>query len=151
MDRSDQSGRAGRRYVEVAQGVLSALARGEFAAGERMPPDRDLAVRFGVSRPVAREALLNALRHAEAQLITVRLDGDEFQLELAVSDDGRVWGCYLHGLFADAALRRAWLDSLGAASAGAVGSLDESLERLADAVAAALDIRRLEAIIREPV
>jgi DNA-binding FadR family transcriptional regulator len=58
MDRSDQSGRAGRRYVEVAQGVLSALARGEFAAGERMPPDRDLAVRFGVSRPVAREALL---------------------------------------------------------------------------------------------
>jgi DNA-binding FadR family transcriptional regulator len=59
MDRSDQSsGRAERRYVEVAQGVLSALARGEFAVGERLPPDRDLAVRFGVSRPVAREALL---------------------------------------------------------------------------------------------
>src|SRR5262249_20911767 len=30
----------------------------------------------------------------------------------AVSDDGRVWGCYLHGLFANAGLRRAWLASL---------------------------------------
>lgn len=38
---------------------------------------------------IAREALLNALRHADALTITVRLDGDEFQLELSVSDDGR--------------------------------------------------------------
>jgi adenosylcobyric acid synthase len=70
----------------------------------------------------------------------------------AVGDDGRVWGCYLHGLFANAGLRRAWLGSLGAtAVAGPAVPLDESLDRLAEAVEAALDMERLEAIIREPV
>jgi len=73
----------------------------------------------------------------------------------AVSDDGRVWGCYLHGLFANAWLRRAWLDSLrggtGGPAAPAGASLHESLERLADAVEAALDMRRLETIIQESV
>jgi adenosylcobyric acid synthase len=75
----------------------------------------------------------------------------------AASDDGRVWGCYLHGLFANNGLRRAWLDSLrrdGAApttTTGGGASLEESLGRLADAVEAALDMERLEAIIREAV
>ena len=31
----------------------------------------------------------------------------------AVRADGRVWGCYIHGLFGNAALRRAWLTDLG--------------------------------------
>jgi adenosylcobyric acid synthase len=72
----------------------------------------------------------------------------------AVSDDGRVWGCYIHGLFANTNLRRAWLDSLHggpARVASPMGSLDESLDRLADGVEAALDMERLEAIIRESV
>jgi adenosylcobyric acid synthase len=70
----------------------------------------------------------------------------------AVSDDGRVWGCYLHGLFANAGLRRAWLASVGHSTAPALrGSLAESLDRLADAVGAALDLQRLETIIRESV
>ena len=86
-----------------------------------------------------------------------RRNGESVSLdEGAVSDDGRVWGCYLHGLFGNAALRRAWLDSLGRGSArveaAAVGpSLHDSLERLADAVEAALDMKRLEAIIRGDV
>jgi adenosylcobyric acid synthase len=71
----------------------------------------------------------------------------------AASADGRVWGCYLHGLFASAALRRAWLASLAPAEAVRMGargeSLQQALDRLADAVEAALDIRRLEAILRE--
>jgi adenosylcobyric acid synthase len=65
--------------------------------------------------------------------------------------EGRVWGCYLHGLFANAALRRAWLASLsrggGATIAGTLESLDESLDRLADAVEAALDMKQLETIL----
>jgi adenosylcobyric acid synthase len=72
----------------------------------------------------------------------------------AFSDDGRVWGCYLHGLFANPGLRRAWLDSLrrdrpSSMPDGAAASLDAALDRLADAVAAALDMNRLEAIIQE--
>jgi adenosylcobyric acid synthase len=76
----------------------------------------------------------------------------------AVRADGRVWGCYLHGLFANAPLRRAWLDSLswGTCSARAsplaervdhTPSLDDALNRLADAVEAALDMKRLETIL----
>lgn len=72
----------------------------------------------------------------------------------AVSDDGRVWGCYLHGLFANAPFRHAWLGSLRQhpstpATAPAPGdSFHASLERLADAVEAALDLKQLEALLR---
>jgi adenosylcobyric acid synthase len=65
----------------------------------------------------------------------------------AFSANGRVWGCYLHGLFDNAGLRRAWLDSLGRGPAEAARA-DDSLDRLADAVEAALDMARLESIIR---
>ncbi len=73
--------------------------------------------------------------------------------------DGRIWGCYLHGLFANTQVRHAWLTSLGwhdqTASApdsdrsamppGVPGSFD----RLADAFEAALDMPLLEKIIWE--
>ncbi len=68
----------------------------------------------------------------------------------AASADGRVWGCYVHGLFANDGLRRAWLASLGHRHGAAVSGADP-LDRVADAVEAALDVRRLEAIIRESV
>jgi adenosylcobyric acid synthase len=72
----------------------------------------------------------------------------------AASEDGRVWGCYLHGLFANTIFRRAWLASLSPDDEVTEGTpassvtLSSSLDRLADAVEAALDMRRLEAILR---
>jgi adenosylcobyric acid synthase len=45
--------------------------------------------------------------------ITDRNDEPVSILDGAISPDGRVWGCYLHGLFANSALRRGWLQSLG--------------------------------------
>ena len=68
----------------------------------------------------------------------------------AVSEEGRVWGCYLHGLFHNVALRRAWLSSLGWRGApGAASSHDvlAALDRLADHVEAAIDMERLEQIV----
>jgi adenosylcobyric acid synthase len=67
----------------------------------------------------------------------------------AASDDGRVWGCYLHGLFENQALRRDWLASLGwQRSVGAVENMGQAaFERLADALEAALDMEQLEAIV----
>lgn len=47
-----------RLYVSVAQDLLSAMADGEFVPGVRLPGDRDLAARFGVSRATVREAIL---------------------------------------------------------------------------------------------
>jgi len=68
-----------------------------------------------------------------------------------MSADGRIWGCYLHGLFANTAFRRAWLAGLpsrsGTVIVDAPVSLDESLDRLADAAEAALDMKRLETIL----
>jgi adenosylcobyric acid synthase len=69
----------------------------------------------------------------------------------AVDHTGRVWGCYLHGLFANTAFRHAWLSSLGwcipAEGAPPVVGLQGALDALASQVAAHLDMARLEAII----
>jgi adenosylcobyric acid synthase len=69
----------------------------------------------------------------------------------AVTPSGRIWGCYLHGLFANDALRRAWLTSLGwhmpAADAPWTDGLEAGLDALAAQAAAHLDMRRLEAIL----
>ncbi len=72
----------------------------------------------------------------------------------SASEDGQVWGCYVHGLFGNAAFRQAWLDRLrgnrlASASSNHGRSLDESLDRLADVVGEALDPGKLEAILRE--
>lgn len=71
----------------------------------------------------------------------------------AVSADGRVWGCYLHGLFANDEFRRAWLVSLRAdfrpATVRASDRLQAGLDRLADALAEALPVERLERIVSE--
>lgn len=69
----------------------------------------------------------------------------------AISPDGRVWGCYLHGLFDNDHLRHAWLRSLGWDDRAALQSSGfdrwAAFDRLADVVEAALNMPRLEAII----
>ncbi len=67
----------------------------------------------------------------------------------AASDDGRVVGVYLHGLFDNDNFRQAWLRSLGATASGAHfrQSQQAAFERLADAVEASLDMKRLDVII----
>jgi adenosylcobyric acid synthase len=68
-----------------------------------------------------------------------------------VAAAGRVWGCYLHGLFANTALRRAWLASLGwcgpAEPTGPAAGLSAALDILASQVAVSLDMPQLEAIV----
>jgi adenosylcobyric acid synthase len=71
----------------------------------------------------------------------------------AASQDGRVWGCYLHGLFANDEFRRAWLSSLRADFRASPtcdsARLQLGLDRWADAVAKAIPVAMIEQIIAE--
>ena len=69
----------------------------------------------------------------------------------AASADGRVRGCYLHGLFASDPFRRRFLSELGAASSPLVweSSVDATLDSLAEHVTAHVDLDRLLDLARE--
>jgi DNA-binding FadR family transcriptional regulator len=47
-----------RLYRQIADQLRALIDRGEYPAGTRLPPERDLAVQLGVSRPSVREALI---------------------------------------------------------------------------------------------
>jgi len=47
-----------RLYRQIADQIRGLIKSGEFPAGSRLPPERDLAKQFGVSRPSVREALI---------------------------------------------------------------------------------------------
>ncbi len=70
-------------------------------------------------------------------------------LEGAVAGEGRVWGCYIHGLFHNKVFRHAWLSSLGwrADAAAVLPSMEASFDQLADVLERSLDMALLEKII----
>lgn len=47
-----------RLYRQIADQLRLLIEAGEFPAGARLPPERDLALKLGVSRPSVREALI---------------------------------------------------------------------------------------------
>jgi adenosylcobyric acid synthase len=70
----------------------------------------------------------------------------------AISADSRVAGCYLHGLFASDAFRRAFLTRLGAAPSNLAYEtmVENTLDKLADHLAAHLDLDAILAAARPP-
>jgi adenosylcobyric acid synthase len=70
----------------------------------------------------------------------------------AVDTTGRIWGCYLHGLFENQTLRQTWLSSLGWQGTqhhtmNGTHNLQQALDHLAAQVETSLDMPQLEAII----
>lgn len=47
-----------KTYHRIAEGILDLINSGQFAPKSRLPPERELAARFDVSRTTVREALL---------------------------------------------------------------------------------------------
>ncbi len=71
--------------------------------------------------------------------------------EGAISADGRVFGTYIHGLFADDRQRAAWLKRLASGEAAAVAYddlVDATLDKLAAHLAAHISIDRLLTLAR---
>ncbi len=84
--------------------------------------------------------------HAAAPLATITQRGGEpvYEPDGYISADGRIWGCYLHGIFANTAFRRAWLATLGwYAAPDATSMTNDPYEQLADVVERALTPQHL--------
>jgi len=73
-----------RLYRQIADQIRGLVRSGEYAAGSRLPPERDLAKQLGVSRPSVREAII-ALE--VEGLVEVRIGSGIYVL-----DAGRVGG-----------------------------------------------------------
>jgi adenosylcobyric acid synthase len=70
----------------------------------------------------------------------------------AISADGRVAGCYIHGLFADDRQRRHWLQRIGAtiSTFDYEAGIEATLDALAEHLEHHLDCNALLALAREP-
>jgi DNA-binding FadR family transcriptional regulator len=58
MPPSNRQSEPRRLYHQVADQIRGVIEQGGFAPGTRLPPERELALQLGVSRPSLREALL---------------------------------------------------------------------------------------------
>jgi adenosylcobyric acid synthase len=89
------------------------------------------------------EMHLGATGGPDASRPMIRFDDGTF--DGAVSTDGRIAGCHVHGLFADPAFRAAYLATLGARSTGHDHAqlVDRALDEIAATLESALAIDRL--------
>jgi len=137
---------AGEKATYLAQAVVL----GGAGWLDRIAGVRVHGYEIHMGRTSSRQPWLEILRVAQGNTNSK----DERVLDGASSQDGHIWGCYLHGIFAETRLRRAWLQSLGwrGGDMETTGDLEnlrfeQALTRLTDAVEASLDMKRLEAIL----
>ena len=76
-----------RLYRQIADQIRALVRSGEYTAGQRLPPERDLARQLGVSRPSVREALI-ALE--VEGLVEVRIGSGIYVLGAGNGHDGEV-------------------------------------------------------------
>jgi GntR family transcriptional repressor for pyruvate dehydrogenase complex len=68
---------------DIVQQIISLISSGELKAGQRLPPERDLCIRFGAGRSSLREALrclsiMGVLSARVGEGTSVAMDGSKF-------------------------------------------------------------------------
>jgi DNA-binding FadR family transcriptional regulator len=88
-----------RLHEDVAEQLRDAILDGRFAAGTKLPPERELAVEFGVNRTSVREALkvleglgLVAVRQGDGATVRPLVDGSLDLLGPMIFHGGRMDG-----------------------------------------------------------
>ena len=76
-----------RLYQSVATQILALIRQGEFPPGERLPPERELALKLGVSRPSLREALIALEIGGQVE---IRMGSGVYVSAVGVDDTGTV-------------------------------------------------------------
>lgn len=76
-----------RLYQSVATQILALIRQGEFPPGERLPPERELALKLGVSRPSLREALIALEIGGQVE---IRMGSGVYVSAVSVDDTGTV-------------------------------------------------------------
>ncbi|WP_442951637.1 cobyric acid synthase, partial [Paenibacillus sp. GYB003] len=82
---------------------------------------------------------------------------DSYHPDGAMSDDGKVWGTYMHGILHNDELRRAWINDIRRDKGWAplpgelrfMGKREAAFDRLADHVRRHLDMERIYAMIQK--
>ncbi|MEW6263342.1 MAG: GntR family transcriptional regulator [Thermodesulfobacteriota bacterium] len=90
----DDSGKAVPRYFLVQRGVLNRIEKGEYAPGDMIPTEKDLASAFGVSIGTVKTAMLNLVNGGLLFRVQGRgtfvsgsmIGGDQLRLYHFVSD-----------------------------------------------------------------
>ncbi|MCC3376892.1 cobyric acid synthase [Cohnella sp. REN36] len=138
------------KYTERVIGSAS----GRPFGGEDVWPVAGYVIHMGRTTIATGEAAARPLQlRSEREAATegqMRLDGAE-------TANGRVWGTYVHDIFRNDGLRRAWLDGLrarkglppGDAATAYTEQREQAFDRLADHVRRHLDMALLEHFIRQ--
>jgi DNA-binding FadR family transcriptional regulator len=127
----------GRAFEQILGELEESITAGALAAGDRLPPERDLAVRFGVSRTSVREAIrvlesmgvVSVRRGADHGVVLLQEPGNAFRPVL------RLLVALRHVSLDDAIEFRVMVEAGAArrlADTGAVDALAELLDRMED-------------------
>ncbi|GIW72080.1 MAG: putative HTH-type transcriptional regulator [Planctomycetota bacterium] len=126
--------------AEIAGELRRRILEGDFAAGSRLPPERELAQRLGTNRNTLREALrlleaqgLVRVRHGEGTLVRDPRTAGTLELVAPFLLEGREPAARLE-VFADALQLRRFIAAEAAAAAAASAGHRSAAERLVAAL-----------------
>jgi DNA-binding FadR family transcriptional regulator len=118
-----------RLYRQIADQLTQLIAGGAYPVGTRLPPERELALQFGVSRPSVREAL-TALE--VEGMVEVRGGSGVFVLPPSGAPRRRAMPVPAPGPFD--VIRARWIVESEAAALAATHATPAQLQRLHDAL-----------------